>query len=69
MMNTIFQWVFFVGFIWLLIDMTRTNSKSKKAQQRLYEIERLTKIAANTEDEKIKASMKDKIFKMLEKKL
>ena len=69
MANTIFQWVFFVGFIWLLVDMTRTNSKSKKAQQRLYEIERLTKIAANTEDEKIKASMKDKIFKMLEKKL
>ena len=58
-----------IGCKYYLIDMTRTNSKSKKAQQRLYEIERLTKITANTEDEKIKASMKDKIFKMLEKKL
>ena len=51
------------------MNMTRANNRARKAQQKLYEIERLVRITSETKDKRIKALMKERLFKMMEEKL
>ncbi|KKK46863.1 hypothetical protein LCGC14_3161000 [marine sediment metagenome] len=69
MINTILQLVFFIGFIWVIIDLTKSMCRDTKARKKLTQIEQLVKQASETDDEKVKEETKEKIFQILKAKL
>lgn len=67
--NGVYSFVMLFGFIYILIDLTITMSKGRKARGLLGDIEKLVKKAGKTKDEKVKEQIKKEIFEILEKKL
>lgn len=67
--NGIYQVALVIGFICLLIKLTRDQHKAHKAQGRLKRITDLLKKAKTTNDENMVDETRKEIFKILEKKL
>lgn len=69
MPNNIFNFIFVVGFIWILFNLTRTMIRDKKRMKILRRIINLVEKGKSTKDENVKEATKQEIFDILEKKL